>query len=81
MTIEEAQEKILELTEQLEQEKAKVTTLENDKQSLSEEVERVRTVNQRYFEKLTAQVLQDEPDADEPDDVPSMEEFAKTLNI
>lgn len=80
MTPEEMQEKILELQEKLtETETERDTLLENNK-ALTEDVERVRALNQKYFEKLS---MQDTPENNEPKEepVPTCEEFAKTLPI
>lgn len=83
MTIEEAQDRILELTEQ-------VTTLTNERDTLSAnladrdaELEDVRKLNQKYFNKLMAQNSEQDGDGDGSQDepAPSCEEFAKTLNI
>lgn len=80
MTLEEAQAKIVELTEKVtELENEKATLSENNK-TLSEDLENVRVLNQRYFEKLTAQTIsKDEPEEEE--EKLSCEEFAKTLTI
>lgn len=81
-TIEEARARILELQEQ-------VTELTNERDTLSQnnatqarELEDVRKLNQKYFNKLSQQSLpaEGEKDKDE-DEAPSCEEFAKTLNI
>ena len=81
-TIEEAKAKVLELQE-------KVTELTNERDTLSQnnatqaqELESVRKLNQQYFNKLSAQYSQ-EPDEtiNDEEEVPSCEDFAKTLNI
>lgn len=83
MTLEEAQAQIIELQE-------KNTELENEKETLSqqnktltEDIERVRTLNQKYFEKLSMQTLNPENNNqdDEGEKVVSCEEFAKTINL
>lgn len=82
MTLEEAQAQILEQQE-------RITALENERDTLSQnnatltaDLERVRTLNQQYFNKLTAfySPQQDKPNNEDPE-VQTCEEFAKTLNI
>lgn len=78
-TLEEAQAEILRLQgiqTELENER---DTLSQNSNNLSAEVERLRTLNQNYFNRLQAQTTKQ--DTDEPEDVPSCEDFAKTLNI
>lgn len=78
-TLEAAQAEIVRLNDV-------VTELENERNTLSEnnrtltaDNERIRTLNQNYFNRLQAQV---DPKPDAPDEpVVSCEEFAKTLNI
>ena len=82
MTLEEAQAQIIELQE-------KNTELENEKETLSqqnktltEDIERVRTLNQKYFEKLSMQTLNPEKEKeDDEGEIVSCEEFAKTINL
>lgn len=82
MTLEEAQAQIIELKE-------KNTELENEKESLTqqnkalaEDVERVRTLNQKYFEKLSMQTLSPESQKEtKEEEIVSCEEFAKTINL
>lgn len=79
MTVEEMQERILELEEQnqtLTQEKEK---LSNDNKTLTEDIERVRAVNQKYFEKLSMQEKPEKEDEEEEPEVLSCEEFAVEL--
>ena len=78
MTLEQAQERILELTEQnttLTQER---DTLSQNNESLKNECEELRKLNQKYFNRLIAQDTK-EDDEPEPEPVLSCEEFAKTL--
>lgn len=81
-TIEQAREAILDL-------QGKVTELTNERDTLSQnnnqltqELESVRKLNQKYFNQLSAQ-FQDQEDKkyDEEKEVPSCEDFARTLNI
>lgn len=82
MTLEEAQAQILEQQE-------RITALENERDTLSQnnatlsaDLERVRTLNQQYFNKLTAFYSpQQDKITDGEKEVQTCEEFAKTLNI
>lgn len=82
MTLEEAQAQIVELTERVTELETERDSLSHNNETLTADLERVRTLNQRYFEKLQAQTLGN-PAKDEEDEpeVPSCEDFAKTLNI
>lgn len=84
MTLEEAQQKILELTEENQNLKQEKETLSKDKENLTKDVEDLRTLNQKYFNKLIAQ--EEDPAKNkskdpEGEDVPSCEEFAEKLSI
>lgn len=83
MTLEEAQARIIELEEQLEERTTERDTLSQNNTQLSADLERVRTLNQRYFEKLSAQhpTGGDDHKDDETEDAPTCEEFAKKLSI
>lgn len=82
MTLEEAQERILELTEQNQNLTTQNQTLSQNNENLTAEVENLRTINQKYFNKLIAQETpENKPDDEEQDETPSCEEFAKTLDI
>lgn len=78
-TLEAAQAEIVRLNDV-------VTELENERNTLSEnnktltaDNERIRTLNQNYFNRLQAQV---DTKTDDPEEtVISCEDFAKTLNI
>lgn len=79
MTVEEMQERILELEEQnqtLTQEKEK---LSDDNKTLTEDIQRVRAVNQKYFEKLSMQENPETKEDEEEPEVPTCEEFAMEL--
>lgn len=78
-TIEAAQAEVLRLQEE-------VTRLENERDTLSQnnttmaaDLERVRTLNQTYFNKLQAQYSPQE-EKEEPTP-PTCEEYAQNLNI
>lgn len=78
MTLEEAQEQIVELQEQLETANASNETLSQDNENLKADVDRLRTINQKYFNKLIAQ--DDKTDSDATDEViPTCEQFAEEL--
>lgn len=81
MTLEEAQAEILRLNEEL---STAQTERDNYSAKVAEqatELEKVRELNQKYFLKLSAQYTpKPDPDEDDPD-VPSCEDFAKTLTI
>lgn len=80
MTLEEAQARILELEEQLTERTNERDTLQQNNESLTQELGQVRTLNQRYFEKLSAQYSPDPQEADAPE-APSCEDFAKSIII
>ena len=79
-TLEEAQAEILRLNEALETAKTEAENYTNKISSLSADLENVRTINQQYFLKLSAQYR---PAVDEPEEpeAPTCEDFAKTLNL
>lgn len=81
MTLEEAQAEILKLQE----EKAALATekesLSQNNTELAEELATVKRLNQQYFNKLSQQFLPTEDKEEEENEVPSCEEFAKSLNI
>ena len=80
MTLEEAQARIIELTEQNQTLTAERDSLSQNNETLRNESEELRKLNQTYFNKLIAQ---DKPkqEEDEPDPVPTCEEFAANLDI
>lgn len=81
MTIEEAQEQILELTEQVQNLTTERDSLSQDNETIKAENESLRTLNQKYFNKLVAQDDGKKDDGKEPEEVPSCEDFAKNLKI
>lgn len=82
MTLEQAQAKILELQEQNAQLTNERDTLSQNNADLTGELESVKKLNQQYFNKLSQQYIptEDKNDDDE-EEVPSCEDFAKTLHI
>lgn len=82
MTLEEAQEKILELNEQVQNLTTERDSLSQDNESIKNECENLRTLNQKYFNKLLAQEVDAKKQSDEEgEEVPTCEEFAKTIEI
>lgn len=81
-TLEEAQAEIIRLNEALTERTNERDTLSQNNNTLTQELESVRKLNQQYFNKLSAQYSQ-EPDKtnDDEEEVQSCEDFAKTLNI
>lgn len=80
MTLEEAQAQIIEQKERIAELENERDTLSEKNKSLTEEYEKVRTLNQRYFEKLSMQTENPEnPNNENEPEIPSCEEFAKTL--
>lgn len=80
MTLEEAQERILELEALNTELTNERDTLSLNNESLSADLEKVRTLNQKYFERLSQQDAS-KPDANDPEEVKSCEDFAKELSI
>ena len=80
-TVEEAQARIIELEEALTERTNERDTLSQNNASLTQENESLRTLNQKYFNKLSAQFQDQEDEKDDEEEVPSCEDFAKTLNI
>lgn len=82
MTLEEAQQRILDLTEEVQNLTTERDTLSQDNENLRRESEDLRTLNQKYFNKLLAQETHENHDDDEEhEEVATCEEFAKTLTI
>lgn len=82
MTLEEAQARILELTEENQNLTTQNQTLSQNNETLTQENENLRTINQKYFNKLIAQETpENKKDDEEPDKIPTCEEFAKELDI
>ena len=81
-TLEKAQEAILDLQNRVTELTNERDTLSQNNNQLTQELESVRTLNQKYFNKLSAQ-FQDQEGKNNNDDeeAPSCEDFAKTLDI
>lgn len=81
-TLEEARAEILRLNEENTRLTNERDTFSQNNETLTQELNQVRTLNQQYFNKLTQQyssVASGEDDEDE--EAPTCEEFAKTLTI
>lgn len=76
MTLEEAQAQIITLQEQVTELTNERDTLSQNNTTLTQENNSLRSLNQQYFNKLSAQYS---PDKEEPEEteVPTCEEFAR----
>lgn len=81
MTLEEAQEQIVNLQNSLTELTNERDTLKSNIQKLTNDLTRVRELNQRYFEKLSAQYVPTGGDPSNDHEEPTCEEFARTLKI
>lgn len=81
MTLEEAQAEIIRLTDELTERTNERDTLSQNNETLTAELNEVRTLNQQYFNRLIQQQNPAEDKNDDDKEVPSCEDFAKTLNI
>lgn len=80
-TLEEARAEILRLNEELTTAQTELENYSTKVSELTKENEKVRELNQKYFLRLSAQYNPNPaPDEDEPE-VPTCEDFAKTLTI
>lgn len=79
-TVEQARERILELEETINGLNANIETLQGEKTDLENNVQSLREINQRYYNKLIAQETT-EPTDDEEEDTESLEDFARNLKI
>lgn len=82
-TLEKAQAEILRLNQELTARTNERDTLSQNNENLTKELGEVRTLNQNYFNQLSAQYShqEEEKEEDEDQDPISCEEFAKTLKI
>ena len=80
-TLEEAQAEIIRLNEELTARTNERDTLSQNNATLTTELEGVRKLNQQYFNKLSQQYIPTEDKNDDEKEVPSCEDFAKTLQI
>ena len=80
MTLEQAQEQIIELTEEVENIRQERDTLSQNNENLKAENENLRTLNQKYFNKLIAQDTADTHKEDKKDEEqPTCEQFAESI--
>lgn len=80
-TLEEARAEIIRLNDELNKSKVESENYSTRINELTSHLETVRKLNQEYFLKLKAQQETKPEDEDEEQDVPSCEDFAKTLTI
>ena len=81
-TLEEAQARILELEDTVADLTTERDTLSQDNETLRGDVDRYRTLSQKYFDRLVVQEETIEKTDGEPDeDIPTCEEFARDLKI
>lgn len=80
-TLEEAQAEILRLQGVNTELTNERDTLSQNNKALTEDLEKVRTLNQNYFNRLVAQSSPQTEKEDDTPDAPSCEEFAKTIKI
>ena len=78
-TIEEARAEIVRLNDLVTERTNERDTLAQNNETLTNELESVRKLNQRYFERISAQTVADKED--EGGDPQSCEDFAKTINL
>jgi cell division protein FtsB len=81
MTLEQALDRILELQESKAQLEMQNQKLSEDNETLATQLHASRERCQDYFNKLSQQFLPTEDKNDDETEVPSCEEFAKSLNI
>lgn len=79
MTLEQAQERILELTEQNTNLTTERDNLTTERDNLTTECEELRKLNQKYFNRLIAQEDTRDRDEEKEETPLTCEEFAKTL--
>lgn len=80
-TLEAAQAEIIRLNEELTKTQNERDTFSQNNNKLTEDNDRLRTLNQDYFNKLHAQYSGAEGKKDEEEEAPSCEEYANTLDF
>lgn len=80
-TLEQAQEAILDLQNQVTELRNERDTLSQNNETLTQELASVRTLNQKYFNQLSAQFHEEDENNEEEEEVPSCVDFARTHNI
>lgn len=82
MTLEEAQAEIVRLNDELAERTNERDTLSQNNATLTEDNERLRKLNQKYFNRISEQFPGHANEKDDGEkEVLTCEEFAKTLNI
>lgn len=81
MTLEEAQEQILTLTEERDNLQTQNDSLSQDNEQLRNDNESLRTLNQKYFNKLIAQEKPETKEEEKEEEAPTCEEFAMNIKI
>ena len=82
MTLEQAQERIVELSEQVEQLTQNNNDLTSQIDTLTNDNKSLRELNQKYFNKLIAQERTPEnDDKDDDEEIPTCEDFAKDFKF
>ena len=82
MTLEEAQEQIINLNEQLTEITNERDALRANNENLTADLNRVRELNQRYFKRLSQQFVPPGSNSvNEEPTAPSCEDFARKLKI
>lgn len=82
-TIEEARAEIIRLQEENTRLENERDTLSQNNKDLETELGQVRTLNQTYFNKLSAQIsgAESKDMVEDEKEAPSCEEFARSINI
>lgn len=80
-TLEAAQAEVLRLQEEVTRLENERDTLSQNNETLSADVERLRTLNQNYFNKLSAQYSHPSEKEEEDEEPMSCEDFAKTIHF
>lgn len=81
-TLEKAQAEIIRLNQELTARTNERDTFSQNNEKLTKELGEVRTLNQQYFNQLSAQYShQEEEEEEEEETLPTCEEFAKSLKI
>lgn len=81
-TLEEARAEIIRVQELLTAAETERDALKSQNATQAEDLRRVRELNQQYFLKLSAQILDHEKEDPQQDEqIQTCEEFAKTLTI
>ena len=81
-TLEEAQARIIELEDEKNNLTSERDTLLQNNKDLETQCEDLRTLNQKYFNRLIAQdTAENNKEDEESEEIPTCEEFAKNIKI